>query len=77
MVCIILHESHACKLCAEWACHYTYSTLDGKTSLSCAEAQWEMIILTSLTTEHAMLKHHYDTLQQANAALQLNNNSLQ
>jgi hypothetical protein len=77
MVCIILHKSHTCKLCAEWAHHYTYSTLDGETSLFHAEAQQETIILTSLTAEHATLKHHYDALQQANAALQLNNSSLQ
>jgi hypothetical protein len=76
MVYIVSHESHTCKLCAEWAHHYTYSALDGKSSLSCAEAQQETIILTSLTAEHATLKHHYDALQQANAALQLNNSSL-
>jgi len=53
MVRIVSHESHACKLCAEWARHYTYSALDGETSLSHAEAQWETIILTGLTAEHA------------------------
>ena len=51
MVCIILCESHVCTLCAEWAHHYTYSTLDSKVSLSHAEAQWEIIILASLTAE--------------------------
>jgi hypothetical protein len=69
MVHIVSHEPHACKLCAEWACHYIYSALDGKTSLSCIEAQWKTIILTSLTTKHTTLKHHYDVLQQTNAAL--------
>ena len=69
MVCIVLHESHTCTLCAEWAHHYTYSALDSKVSLSCAEAQWETIILAGLTMEHPMLKHHYDALQQANTAL--------
>lgn len=39
MVCIILCESHACTLCAEWAHYYTYFTLDSKVSLSYAEAQ--------------------------------------
>jgi hypothetical protein len=77
MICIVSHKSHKCKLCAEWAHHYTYSTLDGETSLSHAEAQCETIIHTALATKHAMLQQHHSTLQQTHDALWQNNNSLQ
>jgi hypothetical protein len=69
MIRIILHKSHKCKLCAEWAHYYAYSALDSETSLSYAEAQHETIIHTTLAAKHATLQQHHSTLQQTHDAL--------
>jgi len=77
MVRIVSHETHTCKTCAVWACHYTLSALDNEPSLTTTEGQRETVIHSNIVTEHTTLQHNHNVLQKVHATLQLNSNSLQ
>jgi len=77
MVRIVSHETHTCKTCAVWACHYTLSALDNELSLTTAELRCKTVIRSNLATENTTLQHNHDALQQAHTTLQINSSSMQ